>query len=785
MARFESKLVPQDKLAEWMGTARDRLSFAEQMDGPDRALALDDANFALAEPYGGGGTSQWSAGSIQSRNRLRRPCLTENRMLTFTAQVVNDGRQSKPAIAITALDDGTKETAEYFQGRIRHIEYDCDADIAYDSAREQQVTCGRAFIRVNWEYEYKKFRRRINIERIENQFSVYFGPARKYDCSDADYCFVINSITKDEHERKYGKETTVAHTDFASPQNPAPNWIGIGTNGQMVQEAEYWEKSYDERTLALLTDGTVQWKDEIPVPDDVELAGQATQYRNAVIEEERTENDYKVVQYIIDGADILAETEFPGQYIPIVPQWGREYFLDGTRRTLSLIRQAKDPQRLLNLYVSNIAEQISMMPKTPYWVPVGGIPAGANQVYEKLNDEPRAYVPYNARDIVTGQPLPPPSRETAEPPIAALVQGYNQCVDAIKAAMGIYDPSLGNAPTEQSGIAIKARQHQSDNANFHFHDNESRTRRQLGRIILPLVKLMDSGVQWPKDDDEPAKAHFIGDHPVRTEDGKTKLVHVGESWRDPDTRKTVHHDLERGDYGVAVSTGPSYTSQRDEAFDQLTKMAQAWPALLQVGGPTILRLANFPGSDKLADLMEKTLPPALQSSPDGQPPLPPQVQAQFEQIQQQASMVIKGLRETVEKQEEEIQKLSLERAGKVLDNQSKMDLAKMQIEAQLASAEITTKFQQMSERQDLFYDMLKKLVDHAHAAGLQAQDHAHKAAMQDVQNQQQTSLQSTDHQQQADMQQSQQDADAAQAAQPDASAEPEPAASPASAGPAQ
>src|ERR1700677_4684397 len=149
--KFISKLVPPHKLSEFLRVARDRFSFDEAIDHDDRKLAIDDSEFALAEPYGdGNGTKQWDQGAAAGRVRLKRPCLTENRLLTFTAQVVNDGRQSKPAIKISPLDGGTQETAEYFQGRIRQIEYDCSADIAYDSAREQQVTCGRGLIRLLW-----------------------------------------------------------------------------------------------------------------------------------------------------------------------------------------------------------------------------------------------------------------------------------------------------------------------------------------------------------------------------------------------------------------------------------------------------------------------------------------------------------------------------------------------------------------------------------------------------------------------------------------------------------
>ncbi len=757
MPRFESKLVPPEKRQEFLHTAREQYSFAALLDSTDKALALDDAVFALAEPRSDAGvrdvSSQWTFAAAQSRIEAKRPCLTENRLLTFTAQVVNDGRQSKPSISITAMDDGNKATAEYFQGRIRQIEYDSNADIAYDSAREQQVTCGRGFIRVNWEYKYKSFQRQLVIERIENQFSVLFGPAKKYDCSDADHCFVINAITRDEHERKYGKETTAAHTDFTSVDNPCPGWFGVGPAGDMVQEAEYWVKTYKERTLALLTDGSVQWKDEIEIPE-----GMHESFPDALIEEERQEKDWKVVQYIIDGADILDEHEFPGAYIPIVPVWGREYFLDGRRRTLSLIRQAKDPQRLLNIYVSNIAEQIGMMPKTPFWVPLGAIPAGAQADYDNLNNRPKPYVPYNQYDLTTGKELSRPLRETNEPPIVALVQGYSQCVDAIKAAMGIYDASLGNVANETSGIAIQSRQHQSDNANFHFHDNEARSRNHLGRILLPLIREMDKGV---------------GTRPIRSVDGKTRLVRTGVEWRDPELKQTVHHKLDEGDYGVAVSTAPSYTSQRDEAFDALTKMADKWPALLEIGGPTILRLANFPGSEKLADLMEKTLPPALQTQ-NGQDPIPPAVMAQFEHVQQQAALVINGLRTQLEEAQGTIQKLQTVISGKVIEMEGRKQIQEMQDRTAALVAEIGTKVQQQSERQQLFADLLKEIRDNAHEAGMAAQNQAHQAGMaaldaetarqqQAAEQQHQVNLQTLQQQHQAALQQNQQ-----QAQQPDA-----------------
>ena len=685
--KFESKLVPPDKRQEFMTMVRERFTFAQALDCEDKKLAADDAEFCLAEPRTNGGTTQWNAEAAQKRVALRRPCLTENRLQVFTAQVVNDGRQSNPAIKITAMDGGTKDTAEYFQGRIRQVEYDCNAGIAYDSAREQQVTCGRAFVRITWDYEYRSFKKQIKIKRIDNQFSVVFGPALEYDCSDADYAFVINAISKDEHKRKYGEATTAALTDFASPSNPAPGWFGVGPNAEMVQEAEYWEKTYKDRKLALLSNGKVAWEDELP--DNLEEL-------RVTVEETRTEKDYQVVQYIVDGADILGETVFIGEYIPIVPQWGREYFLDGRRRTISLIRYAKDPQRLLNLYVSNIAEQIAMMPKTPFWVPVGGLPSGLQAEYGSLNDEPRSYILYNQIDPQhPNVSLSPPHREVNEPPIVALVAGYNQCVDAIKASMGIYDASLGNRSNETSAIGITTRQHQSDRANFHFQDNEARTRNHIGRIMLPLIKEMD----------KIPSGQASAEHAIRSEDGKTRLVTIGKKWRDDVSGKIVHYDIESGNYGVSVETGPSYTSKREEAFASYWEMFKESPGLITALGPTIFRTCDLPGSDQIADILEKMMPPEIRPQPaGGAPQIPPQVQQQLSAVQQRASAVIEGLTSRVAELEQELQGRMMEIESKerisTLSEETKRLIAAAQLGQKEGLTLLMTELQSIKHRLD-------------------------------------------------------------------------------------
>jgi hypothetical protein len=82
-----------------------------------------------------------------------RPTLTINKLPQHVRQVTNEQRQNRPAgKVIPADDEADVEVAEIFDGIVRHIEYMSDADVAYDTACENQVTYGEGYIRILTEY---------------------------------------------------------------------------------------------------------------------------------------------------------------------------------------------------------------------------------------------------------------------------------------------------------------------------------------------------------------------------------------------------------------------------------------------------------------------------------------------------------------------------------------------------------------------------------------------------------------------------------------------------------
>ena len=136
--------------------ARARLDMAVSALSESREDETDDLEFYAGSPDN---HWQWPAdvlstrGSVQGQAINARPCLTINKLPQHVRQVTNDQRQNRPSGKVIPADDHADvEVAEIFNGMVRHIEYISDADVAYDTACENQVSYGEGYIRILTEY---------------------------------------------------------------------------------------------------------------------------------------------------------------------------------------------------------------------------------------------------------------------------------------------------------------------------------------------------------------------------------------------------------------------------------------------------------------------------------------------------------------------------------------------------------------------------------------------------------------------------------------------------------
>lgn len=633
--------------------ALQRFKQAEDAENDWRNTGLEADKFANGE--------QWPRNVKQAREVESRPCLTINRMMQFVRQVTNDARQNRPSVKIDPVDDSDKDVAEILEGLVRHIQVASNADVAYDTACQSQVTKGWGYFRVITDYcDDDSFDQDILIKRIKNAFSVYFDPyCQEPDYSDAKFAFVVSDIPMAEFKREYPKADTESLV-FTTTGDTPPDWASNDT----IRVCEYFSVEEKTHKLYQFSDGmTVSGEHAENVRKAAEAAGET-------IVKERDAKVKTVVWRKITASEVLEEKEWPGKYIPIIPVLGEDIDIDGKRHLTGMVYNAMDAQRQYNYMSTAQTEAIALAPKAPFVMAAGQV-EGYEAFWKNANNIAYAYLPYNAMNV-DGQSVPPPQRMQAEPPVAAMVEATQKAAEDMKATTGIFDANLGAKSNETSGKAIMARQKEGDISNFHYIDNLSRAIRHLGVILIDLIpKIYDAPriVRIVKPD-MTSKMMPIN-QPV---DGKNQPIQPGQQ---PQDGVSKVFDLTTGKYAVTVEVGPSFSTKRQEAADAMTQIIQAAPEIMQICGDLLVKNFDFPGADEMAERLHAALPPQLQSQGDDATPVPPQAKAQMAQMQQMIQQLTQAV--TQLHQEKTSKSMELESKERIALNNNQTDLIIEQI----------------------------------------------------------------------------------------------------------
>lgn len=573
---------------------------------------------------------QWPQEIEKERRRERRPCLTINKLLPHIRQVVNDARQNKPGIQIHAADDyADPETAQIFGGLIRNIEYQSNADVAYDTATDCAVSGGIGYMRVVVDYAYNDaFDSDIMIKRVSNPFSIYGDPnSKEADSSDWNSAFVTEQLTQSQWDRRWKSKAKTSWDDTSWT-----HWRDAGQN--MVTVAEWWTREQVDRKIYLTDTGMVLDEEQIQGNPDIQLFLQTGQMQ---IVREEMRPSHKVTQRFVSGAEVLEENEWRGCYIPIIPVYGDEFDFEGKRYWRSLVYNAMDAQRNYNYWRSNATETVALAPKVPFIGPKGAFDSDLAR-WQTANTDSHAFLEYDGNQ--------PPQRQPLDMGRAAgALQEALNAADDIKATTGQFDASLGARSNETSGRAIMARQREGDVATFHFIDNMARAVRCTGKILIDLI---------PKVYTTERMIRVLG------EDGEQATAQIGpQRQRDDATGKIQVHSLTLGKYDLTVSTGPSFTSRREEAAVNMTELIRAYPPAAPVIGPELAKVQDWPGAKKLAEKLEAVA--------SGQ--LPPEAQQQME-----------AMKAEIQKLQQENMALKQDKSDKIMEIQSKHVLGQQELQ---------------------------------------------------------------------------------------------------------
>jgi hypothetical protein len=243
----------------------------------------------------------------------------------------------------------------------------------------------------------------------------------------------------------------------------------------------------------------------------------------------------------------------------------------------------------------------------------------------------------------------------------ALMQETQIASDEIKAVTGIFDASMGMQGNETSGRAILARQNQGEIATFNYQDNMSKGVQRTYEILLDLI---------PEIYDTERELRVLGS------DGAEDYKKVNEVVLTDDKRMVKVNDLSEGKYDVTVTTGPSFSTLRQEAAETYTQFLQQFPELMGVAGDLVMKSMDLPYAEEIAERLQHLLPPQIQQQINADTEVPPEVQQMMAQAEQAMAAVEERGQMVMEAETalQETQKAASAEAHQVKLNQKEVEI---------------------------------------------------------------------------------------------------------------
>jgi hypothetical protein len=492
-----------------------------------------------------------------------KPKFEVNKIMLAVIRVVNEYRNNRITVDFVSKDGAENDKlAEVCDGLYRADEQASVADEAYDNAFEEAVGGGIGAWRLRTVYENEEDpeddRQRIRIEPIfDADSSVFFDlGAKRQDKSDAKFCFVVTSMTRQAYKETWGDDPTdwpkIIHQyefDWCTPD--------------VVYVAEYYK--VEEKTETIRIFQTITGEEERYTKDDFdkdETLEETLAAIGTVEVRQRRIKTKRVHKYIMSGGKVLEDAGYiAGKCIPIVVVYGKRWFVDNVERCMGHVRLAKDAQRLKNMQLSKLGE-ISALSSVEKPILTPEQVAGHQVMWaeDNLKDYPYLLInpitDQNGNQAVSG-PVAYTRSAAIPPAMAALLQITETDMQDILGNPAGADKMVSNI----SGKAVEMIQARVDGQAFIYMSNFAKGMKRCGEIWLSMAKDIYT--------EDKRKMKTIA--PT----GEAGLVELMQPTIDQETGEVVMaNDLTSATFDVIADVGPSSSTKRQATVRALTGMLQ-------------------------------------------------------------------------------------------------------------------------------------------------------------------------------------------------------------------
>jgi hypothetical protein len=456
--------------------------------------------------------------------------------------------------------DSDRETANTLDGVHRADSYHFKAQQARDNAFEEACSGGFGAYRLCNEYDDEdepgNDQQRVNPGLLiaDADQRVYFDDnAKLYDKSDAGFGFVLTADAREAFEEEWeGKAVDWPDDSIASNFE----WFAP----DIVVKCEYYEVEKVKESLLTFTHVlTAQeqrhWASEIENDQLEEL--EAMGWKKSSSKRDRR----RVHKYLMTGAEILEDCgTIAGPNIPIVPVYGKRWYVENQERFRGHVSKLMDAQRIYNGRVAKLSETDSLSPREKPIFLAEQMPPHLRDLWAKQEQERHPYALVNpVIDPVTGGiaamgPIGMIQPPTLNQVTALLLQIAGS--DLAEETQDGADQVVANTSAEAMDIAAT----RVDTKSEIYLDNMRQSVQREGEIYLGMAKECYYEVGRALE--------------TMTEDGEDGEAILHEPHTDQNDRHYNRNDFTKGRYKVIVDITEATTTRRDKTVKSALKTAE-------------------------------------------------------------------------------------------------------------------------------------------------------------------------------------------------------------------
>lgn len=575
----------EDKLADIHQQARAEFDQIQSALYQERMNCLGDRRFCSLAG------AQWEGPLGQQFEN--KPRFEVNKVHMAVQRIINEYRNNRIGVYFVSKEgEEYDKLADTCAGLYRADEQSPTAEEAYDNAFEEAVMGGFGAWRLRTEYQNEEDpeedKQRVCIEPIfDADTSVYFDlGAKRQDKADAKRCFVLTSMTYDAYKAEWNDDPSTWPKTITRSQF---DWY----TPSVVYVAEYYVVEEVSQQIRIYRD--FSGKEESLGPDELDEEEEmlATGWKEVRRKKVKTR---KVRKYIMSGAKILEDCGYiAGKNIPIIPVYGKRWFVDNVERCMGHVRLAKDAQRLKNMQLSKLGEIAALSAvEKPILLPEQV--AGHQLMWAEDNLKNYPYLLINPITDSNGNTAPGgPVAYTKPPSIPPSMAALLQITEAdMQEILG--SPQQGDKMVSHlSGKTVELIQQRLDMQTFIYMSNMAKAVKRCGEIWLSIAR--DIFVEQGR------KMKSIASN------GKMEPVELMKPMVNEEGEIEYENDLSDADYDVQVLVGPSSQTKRGATVRALTDMMTLTqdPEMTQVLSAMAMLNMEGEGIEDVRDYFRKKL----------------------------------------------------------------------------------------------------------------------------------------------------------------------------------